>query len=279
MLKSSKTPKHVIISGGNSGIGLGLAEIYLHRGAKVSILDLGLSDLARAKLNCAARSAGSQWQFWAADIANAQVVQQAVDNAVLQSGTPQLAINCAGIAIARPFATTTAEDFEKLIRVNLLGSHHFSSSVLPHLPSGGQLALMASMAGLVANYGYSAYGASKFGVVGLAQVLRCEYAAQDIAVSCICPPEIHTPMVEQERENGDPISGQLKQFAGSLRLHDALQQMVHGLDTGQAMIIPGRKARLAALACRIAPGLFSTATTLLVKWLRRKSALAPVQGH
>src|SRR3546814_2598867 len=55
-----------------------------------------------------------------------------------------------------------------------------------------RLALIASMAGLTSNYAYAAYGASKFGVVGLATTLRYEYEPLGIGISCICPPEVKT---------------------------------------------------------------------------------------
>jgi len=61
------------------------------------------------------------------------------------------------------------------VDINLKGSRNFAAAVLPHMASGSRLVLLASLAGLVGNYAYAAYNASKFGVVGLASALRIEY--------------------------------------------------------------------------------------------------------
>src|SRR3546814_19586442 len=98
---------------------------------------------------------------------------------------------------------------------------------------GSCLALIASMAGLTSNYAYAAYGAPKFGVVGLATTLRYEYEPLGIGISCICPPEVKTPMVASERANGNPVSLELKEFAGSLEIDPACDAMLAGLDRSE----------------------------------------------
>src|SRR3546814_20220692 len=118
---------------------------------------------------------------------------------------------------------------------------------------GSCLALIASMAGLTSNYAYAAYGAPKFGVVGLATTLRYEYEPLGIGISCICPPEVKTPMVASERANGNPVSLELKEFAGSLEIDPACDAMLAGLDAGRWMIIPGVNSRIPAFAARHLP--------------------------
>ena len=84
------------------------------------------------------------------------------------------------------------------------------------------------MAGTVGIYGYSAYGSSKFAVLGMAQCIRAEYAPKGITVSVICPPEIDTPMVTQELKTMHPATRILKDFAGRLTLSEALTQIING---------------------------------------------------
>lgn len=95
------------------------------------------------------------------------------------------------------------------VEVNLIGSRNFSAAVLPLMTPGAQLALIASLAGLVPNYGYAAYSASKFGVVGLAGCLRLEYRPKGIDVCVVCPPGVETPMVTEERRSGDAVGLEL----------------------------------------------------------------------
>src|SRR3546814_18443523 len=94
---------------------------------------------------------------------------------VVAGGAPQFAINSAGIIINKVLAETPAAEFSRGVDVNLNGSFNFAAAVLPTMGKGSRLALIASMAGLTSNYAYAAYGASKFGVVGLATTLRYEY--------------------------------------------------------------------------------------------------------
>ncbi|SDZ84352.1 SDR family NAD(P)-dependent oxidoreductase [Microbulbifer marinus] len=247
---------HAVISGGGSGLGLGIAERLLRRGSRVTILDLALRDEPRQLLDRACAEGKSDWQFIAADVTSASELKTAVNAAVASFGAPQLALNSAGIIINKAFADLSAEEFQRVVSVNLNGSFHFAAATLPHIPPGGRLALIASMAGLTSNYGYAAYGASKFGVVGLATTLRFEYEPLNVGVSCICPGEVRTPMVAGENATGNPISLELKKLAGSLDVDTACNEILAGLDAGRWQIIPGRQSKLTAFLSRHFPGLF-----------------------
>lgn len=261
---------HVIITGGGSGLGLGLAQRYLKRGITVSILDLMVNEGNQAKLNKAAAEGKTRWTFLEMDITDDAAVAQAVADAVSQFGAPDLAVNSAGIVINKTVADMTPADFRKVIDINLNGSLHFSSAVLPHLNKGARLALVASLAGITSNYGYSAYAASKFGVIGLATALRYEYEPLGIHLSCICPPEVQTPMVDKERLEGNPISLELKKTAGCMDPDDACDQIVAGLDNGQWTIIPSLTGKLTGFVARHLPGAFNAYIQMTVKKLLKQ---------
>lgn len=265
-----KNSAHILISGGGSGLGNGLACRLLKRGGNISVLDLAVSSDYRQALDAAAKTGQGNWAFFEIDICDAEKVNKAVNGAITKFGDIQLAINSAGIAVNQLAEETTAATFSKVIDINLKGSFNFASAVLPTLKPGGRLALVASMAGIIGNYGYSAYSASKFGVVGLANTLRNEYEPQGIHISCVYPPEVRTPMVEQEHATGNPISLELKKFAGSLDADDACNQILNSLDKGRWMIIPGHKAKITAFAARHIPGIFGAINLLLVKLMLRK---------
>ena len=168
------TRPHGIISGAGSGLGLGLATRLLRRGYHLTLLDLNFDDAACHALTNAAVT-NEQWHAQPLDIRNAKAIDDAVSAAVSAFGPVVLAINCAGVVLNRRFANMAAVDFARVVDVNLNGSVYFAKAVLPHMKPGSRLGLIASMAGLVSNYAYAAYGASKFGVVGLATTLRYEY--------------------------------------------------------------------------------------------------------
>jgi NAD(P)-dependent dehydrogenase (short-subunit alcohol dehydrogenase family) len=243
------------ITGGASGIGRRIAGMLLARGCSVAVFDRSESDEARFELEqIAGRSAGCRVLFLQADVCDAERLVEVADAAVTDLGAPDLALNCAGIQDAQPFGEQTGEEFARVVAVNLLGSRNFAASVLPHMARGSQLAFIASLAGLVPSYNYSAYNASKFGVVGLAGALRLDCISRGIEVSVVCPPEVETPMVVEERKTMSSTGARLKSAAGTLQLQPACEQILAGLGRRRYLVIPGRRARLLALLTRLAPG-------------------------
>ena len=115
---------------------------------------------------------------------------------------------------------------------------------------------IASAAGLVGCYGYTGYCSSKFGVVGLAEVLRMELRRQKIDVAVVCPPEVDTPLVTEERKHGSPVTAALKQLGGSMPVEKACQEIYNGIFSSQFMIIPSAQARILAKISRVLPDLY-----------------------
>jgi NAD(P)-dependent dehydrogenase (short-subunit alcohol dehydrogenase family) len=261
----------VFVTGAASGIGRRLAELALHHGADVAGFDLtkdGLSELSEEAARLGRRS-----HVELVDVRRADALTSAVDRAAEAIGAPDLAINCAGIQLAKPFEELSGEEFGRVIEVNVVGSRNFAAAALPHLGTGGRLALVASLAGLVPNYSYAAYTASKYAVVGLAEVLRLEYAPRGIGVSVICPPEVETNMVYEERKMQHPASAALKRTAGTLDVDTACREIFAGLRAGGFMIIPSRRARAVAWMGRYIPrGLAHAGTDLTVRRALRRSA-------
>ena len=198
------------------------------------------------------------------------MVKKNVDKAILKYGSIDLAINSAGVLINKCLEDTSPEDFKRVIDINLNGSFNFASAILPTMKKGSRLALISSMAGLFSNYAYSAYGASKFGVVGLATTLRYEYEHKDIHISCVCPPEVKTPMVAEELKDGNPISLALKKFGGSMDPDDACDQIISGLNAGKWMVIPSLNGKLLVGFARIFPTPFFALTKQLIKYTEKK---------
>lgn len=232
----------LFITGGGSGIGRHLAQLVAGRGERVAVLDLHIPDAVRAEL--AERTGSDRLALLdGVDVRDAPGLATAVAEAVARVGPPTLAINSAGISRNDRFAESTLEDFEQTVAVNLVGSRNFAAAVLPHLDRGSRLALIASLAGITGGYTYAAYAASKAGVIGLARVLRLEYAPEGIGMSVICPPEIMTPMVERYATTMHPATRALKDIAGTLPIDDACREMLAQLDRGRFLVVPGRRAR------------------------------------
>ena len=269
----AKIWQHAIISGAGSGLGHGLAERLLRRGAKVSVLDLSVSKERAAALDVAALAGGGRWQHHACNITDSAAVVQAVSSSVTSFGAPDIAINSAGVGSNEAFLDLTEAQFRRVIEINVYGSRNFSAAVLPYLKPGSRLALIASLAGITSNYGYAAYGTSKFAVLGLATTLRQEYEPLGIHISCICPPEVDTPMVTEERAHGNPVGLALKEIAGTLSPENACDGIIAGIDAGKWLIIPGTKAKLTAFAAQRMPGLFHAVTAMLTRRIMRQHGM------
>lgn len=254
------------ITGGGSGIGLRLADMLAQRNVRLAIFDQELSDDVRRRLG----GTRARCAFHEVDVRDASGLETAVRTAVAEVGAPQLAINCAGVQRTAPFDQLSAETFDFVIDVNLRGSRNFAAAVLPHLSPGARLVLIASLAGLVGNFGYAAYNASKFGVVGFASALRIEYRPRGIGVTVVCPPEIETPMVVAERQQAHPVTMATKQFAGVVELDDACNDILRGAERGEWMVVTGGRAKLTRHLARLFPNLMNRITDRMVAGELRK---------
>ena len=257
----------IYITGAASGLGLEMARRYAQQGANLALFDLQVSEVAQAILAEARHNDRQQIQFFQVDVTQAERLTQTVQQAAEQLGLPQLALHCAGINNAcGPFETLTQAQFEKTVQVNLFGSRNFAAATLPFLERAQaqqieppRLVFIASLAGLVGNFGYSPYCASKFGVVGLAQTLRIELQAKGIKVQVICPPEVDTPMVHAEHKTIHPVTLKLKLMAGALTLDEAVTDIMRGVQGKGFYIIPGKRAKATYLLNRLLPDVLSRA--------------------
>jgi len=253
-----------LITGAGSGIGLQIAEDLAKQGTNLILMDIHFSPEALGRLRAARRHATQSLETFTVDIVDSEAVERAVSAAVTGTSTPDLVIHSAGIQIAKPFSELTAEEYRRVIEVNLLGSRNVAAAMLPRLQTGARFAFVASLAGLVPSYSYSAYSSSKFGIVGLAGSLRLEYRPKGIDISVICPPEVDTPMVTEERRTMHPASKALKELAGTLSVEAAAREILAGLARGEFLVIPGGRAKLTQALDRFFPRSLSRRITDLV---------------
>jgi NAD(P)-dependent dehydrogenase (short-subunit alcohol dehydrogenase family) len=245
--------RRVYVTGGGSGIGLRLAELLVARGAHVALFDLRLADGVVERVEAARPQPERRARGYLADVADAGATAGAFRRAAEEVGPPDLVFNSAGISCPRAFADLAQEDFERVVRVNLFGSRNVAAAALPLLRPGGCIALVASLAAIAPGYGYTAYGASKAGVLAFAEALRSELAPRGLAVTVVCPPEVATPLVAWSRTVRPAPTERLTRFAGSLGLDEACAAILRGLERGGFLVIPGRRAQLAYALSRLLP--------------------------
>lgn len=245
--------RRVYLTGGGSGIGLRLAELLAARGARLALFDLRLPDEALRRVEAGSARSERRVRGYLADVTDAGAVARAFRRAAEEIGPPDLVFHGAGISCPRTFADLSQEDFERVVRVNLFGTRNVAAAALPLLRPGSKLAFVASLAALAPGYGYTAYGASKAGVLAFAEALRSELAPHGIAVAVVCPPEVATPLVAWARTVRPAPTERLTRFAGSLGLDEACEAILRGLEGRRFLVIPGRRAKLAYLLSRALP--------------------------
>jgi NAD(P)-dependent dehydrogenase (short-subunit alcohol dehydrogenase family) len=185
--------KVAIVTGGASGIGKAIVELFVKEGAKVLIADL--NEDSGTKL---ANSLGEATVFVKADSSSPEDNKKLVDFAVEKFGALHIAVNNAGIGgDAATVGDYGLESWKKVIDINLNGVFYGMHYQLPEIEKvGGSIINMASILGQVGFAYSSAYVAAKHGVVGLTKTAGWEYGTKGVRINAIGPGFISTPLVD-----------------------------------------------------------------------------------
>jgi 3-oxoacyl-[acyl-carrier protein] reductase len=187
--------RRAVVTGGASGIGLGVATRLLAEGASVCLWDLDQDAMARATASLGAKSSGI-----GVDVADwAQVERAAVETAQRLGGIDVL-VASAGITGPNGVLWEYPVDkWRQVIDVNVNGMFHCNRAVVPHMLQGGygRIVNIASVAGKEGNPNASAYSTSKAAVIGLTKSLGKELATNNITVNAVTPAAVRTPIFDQ----------------------------------------------------------------------------------
>ena len=207
--------KHVIVTGGSSGIGLECAKKYAKKGANVTIIARDKGRLSAAVIEVeACKVAGRRVMSISVDTASSQVaVNSALASCLRQNGAADVLLNCAGISVAGEFDQLDSADFDRMMRVNVLGSIYPTRAVLEgmKLKGNGRIVFVSSQAGQAAIHGFSAYAPSKWALRGLAEALQMEVKPFGILVSVAYPPDTDTPGYKEEMISKPEITKKLSE--------------------------------------------------------------------
>lgn len=200
--------KTALITGGNSGIGLATARLFVAEGARVAITGRN-----KKTLDAAAQELGPNLLAIAADITDIAATEAMVHQVVSTFGKLDVLFANAGIAGNTPVGVTTLAAFETVIVTNLTAVFFTVQSAIAHLNDGASIILNGSVISVLGSPGYSAYAASKAGVRAMARVMASELSPRWIRVNVISPGAIRTPIwgaatasPEAEKELEDRIA-------------------------------------------------------------------------
>ena len=181
--------KTAFITGGNSGIGLATARLFVAEGARVAITGRN-----QKTLDAAAQELGRNALAIAADTTDVAATEAAVQQAVNNFGKLDILFANAGVAGNTPLGGTTIAAFERVIRTNLTAVFFTVQAAIAHLNDGASIILNGSVISVLGSPGYSAYAASKAGVRAMARVMVSELSPRGIRVNVISPGAIRTPI-------------------------------------------------------------------------------------
>lgn len=190
------TGRRAVVTGSNSGIGLGVAEALAAAGAEVILNsftdrpeDHGLAAEMAARHGVAVR-------YIAADMADGAACRALIE----QAGGCDILVNNAGIQHVAPVDEFPVEKWNAILAINLSSAFHTTAAALPGMRARGwgRVVNVASAHGLTASPFKSAYIAAKHGVVGLTKTVALECAGQGITANAICPGYVLTPLVEAQ---------------------------------------------------------------------------------
>lgn len=188
--------KTAVITGSNSGIGLGVARELAKAGANVVLNSFTDNDDDHALAADIAKEFGVTARYIKADMSKADECRALVE----QAGACDILVNNAGIQYVAGIDEFPIEKWDAIIAINMSSAFHTTAAALPSMRKAGwgRVINIASAHGLTASPYKSAYVAAKHGVVGLTKVTALETAEEPITCNAICPGYVLTPLVEKQ---------------------------------------------------------------------------------
>jgi 2-keto-3-deoxy-L-fuconate dehydrogenase len=187
--------KVAVVTGGGSGIGRAISLRFAVNGAAVRILDLNQKDAeATSQL---IREAGGKGSAHACDVTDQQQVKSTFEE-LFRSERIHVLVNNAGISHIGTVESTSEEDFERVLRVNVKGFYNCMFAIVGHMKAngGGVILNMASIAGSAGLSDRFAYSMSKGAVIAMTYSVARDYLNHNIRCNCISPARVHTPFVD-----------------------------------------------------------------------------------
>ncbi|WOI57234.1 3-hydroxybutyrate dehydrogenase [Palleronia sp. LCG004] len=188
--------KTAIVTGSNSGIGLGIARELAKAGADVVLNSFTDNDEDHALAREIAAEHGVEARYIKADLSKGDEARALIEKA----GRCDILVNNAGIQHVAAIEKFPTEKWDAIIAINLTSAFHTTAAALPMMREAGwgRIVNVASAHGLTASPYKSAYVAAKHGIVGLSKTVALETAREPITCNAVCPGYVLTPLVESQ---------------------------------------------------------------------------------
>lgn len=205
---ASISEKITIITGAAAGIGEAMVRRFVADGARVM-----LADFDETKGRALAGELGESADFVRTDVSEEAGFKRAIEATVERWGRLNILVNNAGIALpSEPVESTTLEEFDRLVRVNLRGVFIGCKYAYPHLKnSRGCVLNISSMSGVTGQARHAAYGATKGGINALTKCMAVDWGREGIRVNALCPCGVWTDTLRRWMEQ-QSRSGEIQEY-------------------------------------------------------------------
>jgi len=193
--------KHAVITGGANGIGESAVRIFIREDYRVTILDIDSE--AGSKLS---QALGDDVLFIKCDMANEEMIKKSFSKAIAHFGEISILVNNVGIVIYGTVTTTTSEDWDLNMNINLKSYFLCSKEAIPSMQKIGKGVIInvSSVQAYISQSSVAAYTTGKTALLGLTRSIAVDYAP-DIRCVAICPSTIDTPMLQRAiKESPNP---------------------------------------------------------------------------
>jgi NAD(P)-dependent dehydrogenase (short-subunit alcohol dehydrogenase family) len=236
-----------IVTGAAQGIGRRTTELLLQQGYAVALVDLRSTDSVGREF----REQGASVLDLQADISDEKIVTSLAAQVQDQWGHIDLLVNNAGISCIVPAEQTSAQQFRRVLEVNLVAPFMLSKAVGSRMLVRGEGTIInvASIAGLVGISDRAAYNASKHGLVGLTRTLAAEWGGRGVRVNAVCPGWVKTEMDTADQSSAgytdDDIIGRvpMARFAAPNDIGQAIlflaDNRMSGFVNGHTLVVDG----------------------------------------
>ncbi len=257
MTASYWNQKTVLVTGGSSGIGLAIARALAARGAHVWLAARRpeLLETALAQVRAAAQHEDQQFGFISVDLSDPQQAFAACETLIQQAGVPDVLINSAGAAHPGYVESLSPDIFHWMMDANYFTTIHATKAVLPGMIArrSGQIVNISSAAGFLGVFGYTAYGATKFAIMGFSEALRAEMQRHNIRVSIVYPSDTQTPQLDYENQFKPPETKAISGSASALSAEQVAEVVLRQAARGRYSIFTSFDVRLFYLLNKFLP--------------------------
>lgn len=243
-MKNLLADQVAVITGGNAGIGKGIAIKLAEEGAKIAILGTNEKKGHDTVDEIKRFHPLSQARFYSIDVSKTEAVEEGMKNILSDFGKIDILVNNAGIIADQLLMKMSEEEWDRVLNVNLKSCYNTCHAVIRPMMKArkGKIINISSVVGLMGNPGQTNYAASKAGMIGFTKALAKEVASRGICVNCVAPGYIKTEMTDKLPKEDILATiplGRMGEVADVAHVVWFLASLLSDYITGQVFVVDG----------------------------------------